>query len=217
MKYDAIVFDFDGTLVQSNEIKTWAFGKLYEKYGEDFVRQVTDYHLKHTGISRFIKFRHCQEHLLGLTYTDELGKHLSHNYSQLVFDSILQAPYVEGVLKFLEKYYLKVTLFVASGTPEAELRKIIFRRGMSRYFSNVYGSPATKKAILRLILSTDGWRPERGLIGGDSIVDLEGAQCTKIDFIGVDLSKDLSVFSNSKCISNFFQLEMILEGIGNEI
>ena len=64
MKYDAVVFDFDGTLVQSNEIKKWAFGKLYEKYGEDSVRQVTDYHAENAGISRFIKFRHCHEHLM---------------------------------------------------------------------------------------------------------------------------------------------------------
>ena len=30
-RYGAIVFDFDGTLVESNEIKSWAYGKLYEE------------------------------------------------------------------------------------------------------------------------------------------------------------------------------------------
>ena len=210
MKYDAIVFDFDGTLVQSNEIKKWAFGKLYEKYGEDFVRLVTDYHVEHAGISRFVKFRHFHEHLLGLAYNDELGKNLSHNYSQLVFDAIVEAPYVEGAVKFLEKYYQQIPLFVASATPEEELRKIIFRRGMSRYFSNIYGSPATKNEILRLILSNHSWPPERVLMVGDSLADLEGAQSIKTDFMGVDLSKSLTVFSESKCINNFSQLEISL-------
>ena len=208
MKYDAVVFDFDGTLVQSNEIKKWAFGKLYEKYGEDSVRQVTDYHAENAGISRFIKFRHCHEHLLGLPYTDELGKNLSHNYSQLIFDAIVEAPYVEGVVEFLEKYYQKIPLFVASATPEEELHKIIFRRGMSRYFSSIYGSPATKNEILHLILSTHCWLPERVLMVGDSLADLEGAQSTKTDFIGVDLSKNLPFFSESKCINNFSQLKI---------
>ena len=46
-RFDAIVFDFDGTLVKSSEVKTWAFGKLYEEYGEDIVRQVISYQNKH--------------------------------------------------------------------------------------------------------------------------------------------------------------------------
>ena len=28
-RYDAIVFDFDETLIQSKDIKTWTFGALY--------------------------------------------------------------------------------------------------------------------------------------------------------------------------------------------
>ena len=42
-RYDAIVFDFDGTLVQSNEIKTWAFGELYKEHGEKIVQQIMAY------------------------------------------------------------------------------------------------------------------------------------------------------------------------------
>ena len=32
--YKAIVFDFDGTLVDTFEIKTKAFGEMYQKYGD---------------------------------------------------------------------------------------------------------------------------------------------------------------------------------------
>ena len=53
-RYDVIVFDFDGTLIQSDEIKTWAFGKMFEEYGEEIVRQVMDYHQEHEGVSRFV-------------------------------------------------------------------------------------------------------------------------------------------------------------------
>ena len=62
---DAIIFDFDGVLVESVEVKTRAFAALYEKYGEDVVAQVVEYHLHHGGVSRFDKFRHFQTHILG--------------------------------------------------------------------------------------------------------------------------------------------------------
>ena len=42
-RYNAIVFDFDGTLVQSNEIKTLAFGELYKEHGEKIVQQIMAY------------------------------------------------------------------------------------------------------------------------------------------------------------------------------
>ena len=91
-RYDAIVFDFDGTLVESNEVKAWAFGKLYEDYGEVIVQQVIAYHREHEGISRFVKFRYWHEHLLHQHYTDEIGEKLSQSYSELVLDAIIQAP-----------------------------------------------------------------------------------------------------------------------------
>ena len=91
-RYDAIVFDFDGTLVESNKVKAWAFGKLYEDYGEAIVQQVIAYHREHEGISCFVKFRYWHEHLLHQHYTEEIGENLPQSYSELVLDAIIQAP-----------------------------------------------------------------------------------------------------------------------------
>ena len=63
-RYNAIVFDFDGTLVKSNEIKTCAFGELYKEHGEKIVQQIMAYNKEHERVSRFVKFRYWHENLL---------------------------------------------------------------------------------------------------------------------------------------------------------
>ena len=52
-RFDALVFDFDGVLVESTDIKTMAFATLYKHHGQAIVEKVTSYHAKHAGISRF--------------------------------------------------------------------------------------------------------------------------------------------------------------------
>ena len=55
-----IIFDYDGTIADSINIKTEAFAELYQPYGETIVNKVVEYHLKNGGTSRFdkIKFFH---------------------------------------------------------------------------------------------------------------------------------------------------------------
>ena len=52
----AILFDFDGVLVESVDIKTKAFAKLFENEGPEIVNKVVEYHLANGGVSRFKKF-----------------------------------------------------------------------------------------------------------------------------------------------------------------
>ena len=190
---DAIVFDFDGTLVDSNEIKTQAFGKLYESEGAAIVEQVKEYHHKNEGLSRFVKFRHWEENLLHRPYTEHRGQSLSEQYSRLVLDAVVQAPYISGAQEFLETYHKLTPLYVASGTPESELRFIVSRRQMSHYFQGVFGSPATKAEILNRIIPLTG-KPTRILMVGDALADLEGAQIAGTQFLGIITPDRTNIF-----------------------
>ena len=203
-RFDAIDFDFDGTLVQSNKIKTWAFGELYKEHGEKIVQQIITYHKDHEGISRFVKFRYWNENLLGQSYTEEIGENLSRTYSQLVIDAVVQAPYIEGALEFLKKHYQHIPLFVASRTPEQELREIIKQRSIKHFFQGVYGSPQTKKEILKGILAKRKLYPEQVLMVGDALTDWEGAQGVGVEFIGIKSGKSSGIFSTTKILLNNF-------------
>ena len=205
-KYDAIVFDCDGTLVDSKEIKSKAFGKLYESYGKEIVRRVVAYHRKHEGISRFKKFKYLQETLLGQPYSDKLGKQLSRNYSELVMEAIVQAPFIDGAFEFLKNYHHICPLFVASGTPEPELREIVKQRNMDRFFQGVYGSPSTKKQILEHILMQNNWSPNRLLMVGDALTDWEGAKQSKVCFMGIKRDRKLADPASEHSIKNIHEL-----------
>ena len=209
-KYDAIVFDFDGTLVDSNGIKLRAFGKLYESYGEEIVRKVVGYHREHEGISRFIKFKYYQETLLGQQYSDELGEQLSRKYSRLVMEAVVQAPFLEGAYEFLENYYQSFSFFLASGTPESELREIVKRRNMDKFFQGVYGSPFIKKQILEHILMQNNWSPNRLLMVGDALSDWNGAKQTNVCFVGIMRGRNLAGLASDQRIQNLNELSRLI-------
>lgn len=205
--YDAIVFDFDGTLVDSNEIKTWAFGKLYEDHGEEIVRQVIAYHRENRGVSRFIKFRYWHNQLLCQHFTKEIEDELVQSYSSLVIEAVVKASYINGAKEFLKAYHKKLPLFVASGTPELEIREIIVRRGMSPFFAGVFGSPANKTEILKNICKQNCFAPKRVLMVGDTLVDWEGARIAETSFLGVQIPGHSSDLPEGALINSLQQLE----------
>jgi phosphoglycolate phosphatase-like HAD superfamily hydrolase len=203
MLWDAIVLDFDGTLVDSNKIKANAFGELYQSYGEKIVDQVRAYHQQNEGVSRFVKFRYLEETLLGELYTEEKGMKLSSRYALAVVDAVVKAPLLPGVHNFLEKNSKQLPLFVASGTPEMELQQIITRRGMNHYFHGVFGAPSTKAEILNNIMTKTSIPSEKLLMVGDTPADLEGAKTAGCQFVGI-FKGETSTFPESIISINHF-------------
>jgi len=182
---EAVVFDFDGVLVESTEVKTRAFAALYRQYGADAAERAVAYHLANTGISRYVKFQHLHRAILGIELSQNELEQLGQRFSQLVKDEVVKAPWVAGAHEFVAAHHETLPLFVASGTPDSELNAIVAQRGMRKYFCSVHGSPATKCEIIAGVVQRHRFEPGRVLMIGDSIADYEGALEVGVRFLGV--------------------------------
>jgi HAD superfamily hydrolase (TIGR01549 family) len=183
-RLEAIIFDFDGVLVESVDVKTQAFSDMYAEYGPEIVEKVIAYHVEHGGVSRYKKFRYYQETLLGKHLSSEEEKTLGDTFSRLVKDAVVAAAWVPGAYEFLSAYYRTCALFIASGTPEEEMREIIRLREMTHFFVSVHGTPASKAEIIEHICTRHGFNRRFVLMVGDAETDYEGALSAGVRFVG---------------------------------
>ncbi|SFU64042.1 Phosphoglycolate phosphatase, HAD superfamily [Nitrosomonas eutropha] len=183
--WQAIIFDFDGVIVESGDIKAQAFAELYRHHGETIAQAAVDYHRTNGGMSRYLKFHYFQQNLLNNPpLTKEEEQELDQRFSKLVMNAVIACQPVAGAEVLLHRMVEQIPLFVASGTPENELRTIVERRSLSRYFTGVHGSPRFKEALVADILSAHPLDPERVLMVGDALVDYESAHQNGVAFLG---------------------------------
>jgi len=192
--WQAIFFDFDGVILDSVNVKTRAFAKMYSSYGTEVERQVVEYHLAHGGVSRFEKFKYY-EALFNKPATEKKLKKLNNDFSALVLNEVLKSPFIEGAIETLEFVRRKkIFSFVVSGTPDEEIKVIVDQRGLSKYFNEVHGSPTHKDILIRDIAKRYGLRLTECLLIGDSVTDYNAAKATGTRFLGIVQNKKQSPF-----------------------
>ncbi len=222
-KYDALMFDFDGVICDSVDVKTQAFKALYEHHGPDIWQAVVRYHHDHGGISRYEKIRHYERLVHGTEPDQKTVNKLAGKFSDLVVQKVVESDYIEGALEALQQTSTYLSLYVVSGTPEDELRHIVQARGLSGFFDGIYGSPRLKHDIISSVLDEHGFSPSRCLMIGDAMTDYSAAQETFLDFLGV-LSGGVNPFpAGTQVVQNLTALSAALvqgqgiEGNKNEV
>jgi phosphoglycolate phosphatase-like HAD superfamily hydrolase len=181
----AIFFDFDGVLVDSNPIKTEAFRALFREYNEEIVAEIVAHHQQHGGISRVEKIRYAHQYIIKQPLTEEVVADRAAEYSKLVLEKVIEVAWIDGAMEFLDTTQSTLPIFVISGTPEIELREIIDRRKMSAYFWEILGSPIKKPVHIRNLLSSYQLVPDRCVFVGDALTDYDAARETGLQFIGI--------------------------------
>lgn len=194
---NAVIFDFDGVLVDSVAVKTESFAALYEDYGSDVQRRVVDYHLQNKGISREKKFVYYQQELIGGNTDEETLTSLAKKFADLVKHRVITCDEIAGSGAVLRWFDKKVPMYVASGTPELELKEIISARGLDRYFQEICGSPKSKIDILATIIASGNYDRSRCVMVGDARTDFAAAEENKCRFIGVGSEAEMEFPANT--------------------
>jgi HAD superfamily hydrolase (TIGR01549 family) len=180
----ALIFDFDGVIVESEHIKSRAFEALYREHGAAVAAAAVAHHQANGGISRRKKIRHLHRALLGIELDEEKVHELCRRFSTLVEDEVAGCDWVPGAKEVLASHFGRRPLFVVSGTPQDELTRIVERRGLARWFVEVHGSPPEKATTIRAILARHDLDPGAVLFVGDAAADWRAARETGVRFIG---------------------------------
>jgi phosphoglycolate phosphatase-like HAD superfamily hydrolase len=184
MKYRHIIFDFDGVLVESNEIRFNGFRKLFKDYPQGEVEKLVGYAKANGGVSRYKKIEYFFNEIRREPISEESVNQWATQFSELVEQDIVEAKPVEGSLKFLEDYFSHFDFAIVSGSDQAELRRICEKRKIDHFFKMILGSPVEKKDNIASLLSDLNWQHNESLYVGDSNNDLDAAKANDLDFVG---------------------------------
>ena len=181
----ALILDFDGVLVESEEVKTQVFREVFEGFPH-FIDQMMAYHAAHPSAPRHVKFGHLAE-LLGRANDRAFVAELSNDFSRKAVGRTAACPAVLGAVEFLEEFSSRLPLYLASATPESDLQEILHLRGWQSFFVEVFGYPPRPKSeAVRQALAIAGGDGNSVAFVGDSPGDFRVASEAGVEFIGRD-------------------------------
>jgi len=185
LNWKNIIFDFDGVLVDSNEIRVNGFSELFYDYKLEDVNKLVSYVHQNGGMSRYKKIRFFFEDIRNEDISNSDVNKLAEIYSKIVEEKVEKADAIPGSEFFLNKYFKTNRLAIVSGSDQKELRRVCEKRGISRYFCSILGSPVDKGDNLRELIERQRWDVSECVYIGDSINDYDAAILNEVEFLGV--------------------------------
>lgn len=182
---DAIFFDCDGVILDSNAVKSNAFAEALEGEPLALVDRFITYHKENGGVSRYIKYAHYFRHIKGIDQFDEQYRAALSRYEAITRERLLSCPYIPGILPLLRRLKdMKKRIYVVSGGAEDELHDIFRKRGIFHFFDGIYGSPKNKIDNMAEIIASNG-RFDHGVYFGDARSDRIAAETFGAKFVFV--------------------------------
>lgn len=173
-----VVFDFDGTLVLSNDIKR-----------EGFFAAVTGSPDGPERMARILASPPGDRYAIFRYFTDEVGgdpDELAARYSEWCDERILTCPERPGASVALAQLrHAGLSLYVNSATPTVPLRAVVRRRYGDGFFNGVHGGHGAKHANLKAILHNEQLLPSSLVMVGDGVDDRDAALAAGCHFIGI--------------------------------
>jgi phosphoglycolate phosphatase-like HAD superfamily hydrolase len=181
-----VVFDFDGTLVDSNKIKSEAFFAVTGgEVGE--VALLKEILAAPKPGTRYEIFGELARRIHGDgTLALQRSKSWAEAYSAHCEEAIVTAREIEGAEDCLNALHRAgLDLYINSATPEADLGRVVARRELSKFFNGVYGTPATKAENLARAMADACCTKDEMVLVGDGALDREGAAAFGCGYVAI--------------------------------
>ena len=200
MPLRAIVFDFDGVIANSEPLHFRAFRDILAKSNVDLTER--DYYQRYLGFDDFGVFT---------TIGDDRGQEWSpRDVADFVADKALRLEELErdvsvlfsGAADAIRRAAAAVPIAIASGALGPEIRRILNKAGLTRYFSAIVsaedtqlGKPAPDPyeravTLLRATIQGPPLQPSECVAIEDSRWGLESARAAGLRTVGVTNSYD---------------------------
>ncbi len=205
--WQAVFFDFDGVVADSVQVKAEAFSAMFRQYGKDIEDAVVRHHLSNGGIPRKQKIDFYYREYLNRELESSTLDRLADEFSSMVVDQVVAAPFIRGALETLETLRdHRVPAYVISGTPHDEMNLIVERKKLRSFFREVHGSPLSKSEIAFDILQHNFLEPGHCLFIGDAMADYRAAMDTGMHFLGIISPASPVTFPVGTSVSTFVRL-----------
>jgi phosphoglycolate phosphatase-like HAD superfamily hydrolase len=170
-----VVFDFDGTLVDSNAIKRQGFFAVVAGHagGPARMQQVID---RVKGDRQVIFAAYYDDAASAGQAPPQSVETLVQLYSESVDTQVAQAREVPGATLLLQQLRGEGRrVYLSSATPIASLRRILERRSWLHLFDDVFGHPASKRESLARIRDLNALEAASLAVVGDGPDDRDSA------------------------------------------
>ena len=187
-----VVFDFDGTLVLSNQLKYNAFFDLFpaDECCQWIVKRVLGRILES---SRFVILEEILKEIKEecSAKIDSTVEQLAQQYNDIVLDGAKKCPERQGAGQVLEALSSTNLIYISSNTPETALREIVEFRQWTQYVKGVFGYPKDKYRTLTELMALEKKKPSQLLVVGDGESDKRSADLAGCHFFSVQPQTNL--------------------------
>ena len=201
-----MVFDFDGVIIDSTEVKVDEYRNLFSQFTKNEVtlNKIINIYRNSAGIPRETTLKKVFKKVLDKAISNQEVENLSLDYSKKIFQRLETILPLKGFLEYIA-IHKEINKHIISGAPNSDVSYLIKKLNLTKYFKSIKGGPLNKKNEITNIRKLAKVKAQNIVYFGDQKNDCIAAKSAGVDFIGINAGSNLDTMECKK-FQNFEKL-----------